>query len=66
MPGRRERGAPEAGGWGWRRGGRVPWPGTAPLGLGGKREGEPHPLRSLSTRSSLCIQVGRVDDGAGD
>lgn len=64
MPGRRERGAPEAGrGW---RGGRVPWPGTAPLGLGGKREGEPHPRGSLSTRSSLCIQVGRVDDGAGD
>ena len=27
---------------------------------------EPHPRGSLPTRSSLCIQVGQADDGAGD
>lgn len=37
-------------------GGAEPHPGGA----------EPHPRGSLPTRSSLCIQVGQADDGAGD
>lgn len=64
MPLWRERGASEAGrGW---RGVAVTWSGAAPHSLGNKWEGEPHPRCSLSTRSLLRIQVGRVDAGSGD
>lgn len=35
---------------------------SAPLNL----KTEPHPHSAFCTRSSPCIQVGRVEDGAGD
>jgi hypothetical protein len=62
MPGRSERGASEAGGGGVSVAVGDPWP-APPLLIW---EWGPHPPCSLRTRSSPCIQVGRVEDGAGD
>lgn len=64
-PGRRERGTSEAA-RGLPRCGASPDP-TPPLLVSEADAGaQPHPRRSLPTRSSLCIQVGQADDGAGD